>query len=734
METTNVMKSILTILISFGLAFSVFGQTRNVVVGTNGAIVQPTNFWSADVTNARSGLGLGSAATNSSSAFQPSSVALSNLASSNGSILTNIQASNIVGVISSSNISSVVFTNISGVLTIDQGGTSATNAYDARQNFGITAIGDALFTASNAATARTAIGGTDVGNSVFTLANPSAITFLRINSDNTVSAIGASDFRTAIGLGSSATNASSAFQPASSMLTNLASSNAFYLSNIQASNITGLLGLTNGGTGADNAINARANLGLGSASTNPASAFQPSSAVLSNLANSNGVNLTNITISNLTGVLTTNGNAVGLTNFPTYLLRTNGDGAGLTNLTAANITGTVALASNVTGTIAISNGGTGATNAATARTNLALGWKALTNTNGAKALYSVLATSLLGYTDEITASSTNATGNNIVTYSNTNTLVVPADLLIAGDSVPAPRSSRHVQIQGTATMRDPFTASTVYGSTYVNVTDESSYTNTIFDFSSGSSVSFGIPISFSTNTVRQQTLTNLGLDWSALTNSNAGTSLVSVNTNGTVVSPTNFWQVAPIQTLVQSIIPVTNSTNAATNARNLYVYSLATNVVGVTNTITLPTNSSTFNGDTATITHEGTTSSVTAIRQLGSATNFTTISNFAESVKFIRESDQWGFYHNISYVEPIRFTDGAIEENKAVSRTNLGLGFSALTNTNAAGFQRAIFSTNSVPTNSANINTINFNTAVAWMEVSVITNGVTNSYRIPLFQ
>lgn len=68
-------------------------------------------------------------------------------------------------------------------------------------------------------------------------------------------------------------------------------------------------------------------------------------------------------------LLRTNGNASGLT-FPPSLLTTNGSGAGLTNLTAANITGTVALASNVSGTVAIANGGTGATSASNARVNL----------------------------------------------------------------------------------------------------------------------------------------------------------------------------------------------------------------------------------------------------------------------------------------------------------------------------------------------------------------------------
>jgi hypothetical protein len=52
-----------------------------------------------------------------------------------------------------------------------------------------------------AATGRTSLGATTVGDNFFTLTNPSAITFPRINADNTVSALNASDFRTAIGAG-----------------------------------------------------------------------------------------------------------------------------------------------------------------------------------------------------------------------------------------------------------------------------------------------------------------------------------------------------------------------------------------------------------------------------------------------------------------------------------------------------------------------------------------------------
>lgn len=53
----------------------------------------------------------------------------------------------------------------------------------------------------SAATGRTSLGATTVGGNLFTLTNPSAVTFLRVNADNTVSALDAATFRTAIGAG-----------------------------------------------------------------------------------------------------------------------------------------------------------------------------------------------------------------------------------------------------------------------------------------------------------------------------------------------------------------------------------------------------------------------------------------------------------------------------------------------------------------------------------------------------
>lgn len=69
--------------------------------------------------------------------------------------------------------------NVTGTVAVANGGTGATTA----------------------ATARTNLGATTVGGNLFTLTNPSAVTFPRFNADNTVSALDAATFRTAIGAG-----------------------------------------------------------------------------------------------------------------------------------------------------------------------------------------------------------------------------------------------------------------------------------------------------------------------------------------------------------------------------------------------------------------------------------------------------------------------------------------------------------------------------------------------------
>lgn len=55
--------------------------------------------------------------------------------------------------------------------------------------------------ATTASAARTNLGATTLGANLFTLANPSAVSFLRVNADNTVTAQTAANFRTDLGLG-----------------------------------------------------------------------------------------------------------------------------------------------------------------------------------------------------------------------------------------------------------------------------------------------------------------------------------------------------------------------------------------------------------------------------------------------------------------------------------------------------------------------------------------------------
>lgn len=903
----------------------------------------------------RSAIGLGTAATNPATAFQSSSSVLTNLAANNGASLTNLTAANIVGTVGlASNITGTasLATNVTGVVALANGGTAGTNAATARTSLGATTIGANLFTLANpddtrfirlnannsvssltAADMRTALSvGTNLGTvtsvgltvpAIFSLSTPtitssgtfaltlanqtsrhaflapngggvpsfravesddlpslaiSKITGLQTALDGKLSIAGtatlatnvtgvvslanggtgstnASDARAALGLGTAATSATTAFQPAASALTNLAANNGGGLTNLQAtslvgiipasnistvtiSNIGGTLPITQGGTGATNASGARTALELGTAATNPSTAFQAASSVLTNLAANNGSSLTNIPVVGVVGALSTNGSAAGLTNFPASLLTTNGNGSGLTNLSAANIVGTVALASNVTGTIAISNGGSGATTAGGARTNLGLGAtnnvvfesvqaKEIKEASGTRAfdLENFALTFGTNYivewsTNEVQINSPlNFFGTNVASTSRTNlglggtnsafSSLSVGQLITNQASASNASSAFGRQISVGSTVENSFAAGfglsmsnfpsggaggsvvlgglgtmTHWGAFLFNGVPQggvaaTSRGNSTFAVNASNGIYLNGPMYFegvsssgngllrigsggvvaraitnvSTGQVSflvhdgnpdpsvawtaftpAQARTNLGLAWSALTNSNAGTELVSVNTNGDVVSPPNFWQVAPINTRVQVSQPVVNATNAATNARNLYLYSLAISTVGITNTITLPTNSLAFLGDVATVIHDGPTSSVTAVRQVGSATNLITLNQVREAVKFIYESNGWRLADNVSYIEPIQFSGTNAVANAAASRTNLELGLPALTNTSNTTFQQAIFITNTAPTNTANVNGIGFNTAVAWMSVSIVTNGATNSYRIPLFQ
>jgi hypothetical protein len=597
------MKSILSLIISGALVVLGYAQTRNVLVGTNNAVVQPTNFWSADATNARSGLGLGSAATNPSSAFQPASSILSNLVSGGALTFSNITIgiTNVTGLqtaldgklstnptLAISNISNLQTTldgklgtnptlqisNISGLQTNLDSKLSPTGSAANLTNFPTVAL------ASNIT--GTAALATNVTGVVALVNGGTGAT----NATGARTALGVSASDVFVGLTNLGTGAGQGFSSSPYILgsTNSTAPNNAVLA-LGAAGVRSVAGLTLAAlTNLDNA-SFRSAIGLDSSATNASSAFQPSSVVLSNLASSNAVNLTNLRLTNI------------------------------------------------------------------------VGWSAITNTNAA--------TSLLGLTanGQVVAN----TGTNVLTFTNTSVAFGAGDISI---------QSQNILWGGVEAINLEEKYLSFDGQEKLRWQEEG--------------VQISVPLTFSGTNTAPATRANLGLGWSALTNSNAGTGLVSVNTNGEVVSPTNFWQASPANTRVQVSQPVVNTTNAATNARNLYFYSLAISTTGVTNTIQLPINGGTFLGDVATIIHEGPTNSVTAVRQTGAGTNLITLNQFQEAVKFIYESGGWRLADNISYVEPIYFSGTNAAANAAASRTNLGLGATWLTNTNVTNFRTAI--------------------------------------------
>lgn len=104
----------------------------------------------------------------------------------------------------SSSATGLTYTNTTGVFSFTAGYSIPTTTSQTNWD---TAFTDRLkwdggSTGLVAATGRTSLGATTVGGNLFTLSNPTAITFIRINADNSVSALDAAAFRTAIGASS----------------------------------------------------------------------------------------------------------------------------------------------------------------------------------------------------------------------------------------------------------------------------------------------------------------------------------------------------------------------------------------------------------------------------------------------------------------------------------------------------------------------------------------------------
>jgi len=187
-----------------------------------------------------------------------------------------------------------------------------------------------------ASTGRTSLGGTTVGQSMFTLTNPSAITFPRFNADNTVSALNAADFRTAIGAGSGGGTVSSV---------SVTSSNGF-AGTVADATTTPAITLTTSITGV-----LKGN-GTAISAATPGTDYSAGTSALAT-----GILKSTTT----TGALTI---AVAGTDYvaPGGALGTPSSGT-LTNCTFPTLNqNTTGTAENVTGIVAVANGGTGNAN------------------------------------------------------------------------------------------------------------------------------------------------------------------------------------------------------------------------------------------------------------------------------------------------------------------------------------------------------------------------------------
>jgi hypothetical protein len=296
---------------------------------------------------------------------------------------------NLAAAASGSNSDITSLSGLTTALSVAQGGTGGITAAAARTSLGAAASGangditsiTGLTTAlsvgqggtgsTTAAGARTNLGGTTIGANVFTLANPSAITFPRFNADNTVSALDAATFRSAIGAGTSSTTGTVTSVGGTGTVNGLTLTGTVTtsgnltlggtLSGVSlTTQVSGTLPIGNGGTGVvSTPTNGQLLIGNGTGYS-VAALTAGSGITVTNSAG--GITIASTagggTVTSVSGTGTVNGLTL------TGTVTTSG------SLTLGGTLSGVSLTTQVSGTLPIGNGGTNATTAATARSNL----------------------------------------------------------------------------------------------------------------------------------------------------------------------------------------------------------------------------------------------------------------------------------------------------------------------------------------------------------------------------